>query len=1089
MSGTSVQAGLLVLLLMSSGVPLLCGLPAAEGGPLDGSPPWFDGNLRFRVKVVVEALPFPMVNHPVEVDLDLSGHLDPSDGGLDAGSLLVVEYSGEGGGSSPVRKREAADRIGSHAVPSRFYEAYGADPLDPHGTITWIADGRTTGKRYYHIYFNTDADRDVDIPDLGDAYALLDSQYWVQRGNVFYGFNPGEEVKWPDIDAVEVVGLYDGTTAEVHDITDGATALLATVKLDEGDLERIQVPDGTYFKVTADRPIVASVSSAMQEGGSAKTVYPSRDGGLVGRDFIIAPYSNTEWNGRTYGLQVFGVEESTVTITNEEGAVVRTLTLVDRAHLEVLGLEVNGTYHIEATGDIMLEQEAINAFTSIPSVTGAPVGRSFLGSVQDFDSSGFLVLPYEDAYLTVTDVDTGDVVHKGGLVKGQHIFEGGVGDRTMRFESTGNISLVIGSTEGGAEIGFLGDDVSFTGGIGGRRHITYSIRNPGPGAKDEAYAGAPYPGAVFAFRDGTHVTVDDTEMVLEADGYIGLGQGLHVITSDMPVSVMTLGRGYDDPADHRWNDWGTYLAGGLTPPDVQVSDVEEVVEGFDLRPAASEGAVNDTMVHAVEPGSSTTFDLEVENIGHLDVMVHLEALEAPAGWSTYLDRDAITIAKGDMAEVSLRVTVPSDERGDTRATILVNGSSDGTRGMTDSVLAVVVVDPFHFPELTGETTEHVLPGGTAEFSLDITNRGNVADDLSLGLEGPSGQGWSRDLDVTAVHLDVNESHPLMLRVTAPDPALAGTSLTVDIVARSSGDPTRVTYLRTLTIVLQFYLYAANVTELVEIVPGGTADVELAIENGGNGRDDFRVATDIGDGRFSVDVPATTSVAAYGDVVQPITVKAPGWDDGMGAWGVTPGDLVMAVRVTDSAGLAWTGNVTVRVLQVFDVTITAEWDVVKAQSTQEAVFRLWVSNHGNGDDTVSLSADGPEARLSVAEVYLETGGSANVDCTVPPPEGRPPTTVIQVLAISSGGNVSSISLTVEWRYPVTDLVVGDLSCLWVVLAALGVLAAAETARRLSIKRRTSAAAIPGGEASRSRRPPHGRGRPRNRSRSRPRPPAP
>jgi hypothetical protein len=148
------------------------------------------------------------------------------------------------------------------------------------------------------------------------------------------------------------------------------------------------------------------------------------------------------------------------------------------------------------------------------------------------------------------------------------------------------------------------------------------------------------------------------------------------INSSRPISFMSLGRGYTDPdAAHRWNDWGSYIAGDLTSPIVVVGLLQILVYGIDLYPSPSEGAVNDTMVHAVEPGRSTMFKVSVKDIGIYPENVALTIGKVPTGWNVTLDRPKISLSSCQVTEVLLTVTVPNNTHKDTRVNISIRGDT------------------------------------------------------------------------------------------------------------------------------------------------------------------------------------------------------------------------------------------------------------------------------------------------------------------------------------------------------------------------------------------------------------------------------
>jgi len=1064
-AGPLMLAVLVLSVLLSAAPPYapLLGTAGAQAVPGDG-PPWLNQDFDHRAPLTVDpsVFDFQMVNHPAEVDLNLTAIVGEAGFTLDISSMLLVEYRNDSSGShSLVTHSSTGGPYGECAVPFRFYKDAHFDPSrNAMGTLTWILDGHTVGQRDYYLYFSA-------LPSSGNGmglaapqdpitFGLLDSNYWVQRGMVFYGFDPGEQTGWADVDEVEVVGLYNGTSVRIWNITGPApSSVMNSTTIASGELLRYSTPDGTYFKVEADKPVLASVSSAMNGGGSAKTFYPSSDRNLVGRDFIIAPYNVTTWHNFKYGVQVYGVEEGRVSIWDMAGNHIRELDVRKDNHTQVLDLKAGTVYHFKATGDVMIEQEAINGFSALPSVTGAPVGRKFFGSIQDFDGRSIIIDAYEPATVTIWDMDYGDSLGSFALnnASGSGAFVTPPKGGQYKVISTGDISVVMGSTEGGTEVDNLGDDITFVSGRGARDFRSMTFHNPGPGTQDHQYPPPYYSNIIFPFFNGTELVANDVHADLCAGCHIGGVAGVDV-HSDRPVSVMGLGRGYTDKdAQHRWNDWGTYLAGALLSPRVVVGPAERIALGIDLYPSPSEGAINDTMVHAVEPGRSTTFRIYVTDIGGFTEEVALTRGAAPTGWNASLDMSDVSVTPGQSVEVSLTISVPSNALKDTRVNISVRGDTvrDKGRSTNDTVYAEVVVDPVYFPELAGETVKHVDPGKTATFNLTVYNMGNAHDEISLGIDGQVSAGWTAAVVPATAGLDPLKNTTLRLNVTAPKDSLAGASLVVDVRARSGAWPNRTHVHRTMTIVNQVYTFNASAPSTVKVRPGDEVTIALTLKNLGNGRDVLSFAMGGMRAGWSVGPQAAIGLDPSGSTTVPFKLTAPGKDPVTGRWLEGPGNWTLGVNVSDAGGLHKQLVVRIEVLQVFSVGLTAEEYEISIRSNESAHYVLHILNTGNGNDTYTLST---EARGSFdkSKITVQPSGDGRVVLTVPPPANRERYSTFVVTTNSSGNASASVTLTLRVTYPKVSSSVGEYNCLWILAVAACVFVAVKLAQRRFGKKR-------------------------------------
>jgi uncharacterized membrane protein len=1053
----------LMLGLLPSCIPII-GTTAAQTGP-DASPPWLDDAFEHRVALTVDqsTFNFEMLNHPAEVDLNFSAMVGMGGFKMDLTSIKLVEYERSDGTYSIVNPN----------VAFRFYTAFRFDSThNAVGTLSWVLSGRTEGPRYFYLYFSampsSGPGMGLTVSSDQKSLGIIDSNYWIQRGMVFYGFDPGEQSGWANVDEVEVIGLYNGSLVKVFNITDQTKppSLMSSKVLDRGVLWRYPVPDGDYFKIISDKPVVASVSSAMSGGGSAKTYYPSADRNLVGRDFLMSPYNMTNWKGMNYALQVYAVEDARVSIYDLAGNHITELDVPKDNHKALADLKTGTVYHIVSNGDIMIEQEAINGFTSLPSITGSPVGRKFLGSIQLFDDQIIAIMPAitasgstENMIIDIYNIDNNTLVKQLSwpnadppILDWLHF---NVDPGFYRIESTGNISVMMGSCEGDSQLKNLGDDITFVGGPGARFITSHLPVNPGPGTKDNQYPGPYYSAIIFPFFNDTNIlSSPSVKTKINAGQYQGINGSRFGVESTKPVSIMVLGRGYTDPnADHRWNDWGSYLAGGLLSPKVIVGTIEKISYGIDLYPSPSEGAINDTMVHAVEPGHSTVFRISVNDTGMYPETVALTKGTAPMNWTTTLSTTNLDLQVGRPVELLLTVTVPSNALKDTRVNISVRGDTlrQGTKARNDTVYAEVIVDPVYYPELDGDVLKYVDPGESVTFNITLTNLGNAHDDIMISIESLSDAGWTASLDQANVGLDPSKNITLHLTVTASKNAKAGDRFILDLRARSGTWTNRTSVHRTTTIVRQIYAFNATVPDHIDVMPGSQASCNINIQNLGNGHDIFRIATTGPGNSWTYQVPTSVEAERLQGVDANLKIGVPGKDPKTGLWLQAPGNRTMNINITDLIGIEKTLVLKVHVLQVFGVSLKAPESMIQIRSTEKATFVLTIFNTGNGNDTFTLSSN-VRGTFDKYKVSLRPNASTTVNLTVGPQPNRQKYIIFDVTANSSGNATDSTTLTLRVIYPSTHSYFNDYTCLWVVLVAVCVFICVKIAqRRLSKKR--------------------------------------
>jgi len=781
---------------------LLISLPSAASTEADPAG-WWDRDWHFRVAFSVGPEDFELLNYPVELELDFTRLMAESGGpggAFSPDSIRIIRYDGTGPGAGPVVQPD-----GTLFVPMLFDPGPAFDPVNQAaGTVTFAMNGTIPAgeTRHYQLYF--DAGPGFAAPVYDTTH--LESLYWMSRGQLFYGFNPGVERFYGDIEALHVVGLHNGTAVSVFDITGGMHALLGSGKVELGGLLTIRIPDGTYFSVESDKPVAASIDDCRNM--SAAGPYPSRDGGVAGTDFWFRPLNIP---GQKFYIEP--LENGTVTAASA-GVQVYSGTL--ESHFGTwLDLPAGEVLHFASTGRMMILQTAINSFSAVPCLDGTPVGREFspVFKFWDWESptcSSFSVSAYEDCVVKAHLPGDAPVQVDRTLAAGDHWHHSwdtsalNGTNMALRIESSGNISVIAGGNEMSALIEGMGDDISFAGGQRARKFNVYALHNPPPPPQDPQYpAGAP-PGIVFSFHDGNRVVVDGAPTTLDAHRYLVLAEGHHLISSDRPVSVMTLGRGMDGTDRHRWNDWGTYLAGRLLPPPVDLSRAEYFAERISVELSGGPGeneASSGLLLHQTDPGLESRFRVALRNAGNLDDSYVLEIGGASTGWSVASDAPGATgIRKpGDLLNFNVTLTPPTGALADDWTELVVRARSPAS-GASDNLTLRCVVNATYFPRLLcNETVRHVDPGDPAVFDLALRNEGNDLDNISISATSTGEESWPFTLSLESVPLGPGRETPLNLTVSCPPRTLALREMAVRVTARSVSNRSMASSVATLTI--------------------------------------------------------------------------------------------------------------------------------------------------------------------------------------------------------------------------------------------------------------------------------------------------
>jgi len=885
--------------------------PAASSPPKDPAG-WWDRDWHCRLAFTVGPEDFELINYPVELELNFTRLMEEAGGprgAFNPNSLRLIQYDGRGPSGEPVNQTD-----GTPFVPFIFDKGPGYDAVTgAAGTVTFAINGTVLAgqERYYQLYFDTGQDFTVPACDA----AHLESLYWMSRGQLFYGFNPGVEQCYGDLEALHVVGLHNGTAVSVYDITSGRHALVGTGNVGLGGLLTLKIPDGTYFSVESDKPVVASMDDCRDM--SAAGAYPSRDGGLAGKDFWFRPLNIP---GEQFYIEA--LENCTVTATGDgKPAFSKTFDRIGGGWME---LPEGDVLHVVSTGRIIILQTAINSFTATPTLNGTPVGREFFPAFKFWDwesptCCSFDISAYEDCMVTAHITSDSPMIVNRTMSAGDHWYYswdttklGGL-NSASRIESTGNISLLAGGNELSAGIEGMGDDITFAGGIRARRFNMHALHNPPPPSQDQQYPAGSPSGIVFSFFDQNRVVVDGEPTTLGAGRYLALPEGHHLITSDRPVSVMAMGRGMDGTDRHRWNDWGTYLAGRLRPPPISASRAEYFGERFAVELAGAAGeneAAPGVLLHHTDPGAPSAFHLTLRNAGNMDDSYLLEMGGAPAGWTVATDAPGPTgIRKpADLLSFNVTLSPPKGALADDWSEVIVSARSTAS-GARDDLTLRCVVNATYFPSLRcSGTVKYVDPGFSAVFNFSLRNEGNAPDNLTIAATNAGDEAWPFTLSQETAALVPGQDTSLNLTVRCPPQTRALREMAVRVTARSNSNNSMTSTIATLTIcnlVRGVGLSADPAHRTVR--PGREAAFNITLDSTGNAAEDvsLRVAgapasweLHLTIARLTLDMNETKSLRLL--VVPP--KNAP------------PSKTSLDVVATDSTGAA--GNVSV-VVEVLD----------------------------------------------------------------------------------------------------------------------------------------------------------------------------
>ncbi|MCP4000340.1 MAG: hypothetical protein GY727_05470, partial [Gammaproteobacteria bacterium] len=308
---------------------------------------------------------------------------------------------------------------------------------DPDGPYVLTEEDAWDGKWDFILDASGSTD-DVGVQrytiDFGDGNSYTtgfddgSNPSYFAAGTDLYGYDT------PNANPRFIIATEDNTQIDIIDLATNAV-------IDSKSLNRFQswnassVVDGTYFKVKADKPVVAYETNL----GSHSAFAPSLDGDPVGNEFILHYDVN-------HGFYVYAIEDAVVRAYKTNGDLAAERTMRAGTYWDP-GLSA-AIYRFVSSGLVSMQTVGINAYTTVPSITGSSVGREFYGATYISTTGAVAMFAYEPADVEIFDMDSGASLFTRTLATGEMWFEPGIGTRRLHIVSSGDVEVWAGGTDG-----------------------------------------------------------------------------------------------------------------------------------------------------------------------------------------------------------------------------------------------------------------------------------------------------------------------------------------------------------------------------------------------------------------------------------------------------------------------------------------------------------------------------------------------------------------------------------------------------------------------------------------------------------------
>jgi len=381
---------------------------------------------------------------------------------------------------------------------------------------------------------------------------------------------------------IGIVAYADETEVEVYMLP--SNELVRDEKIDEMEKMFVTLPNGTFFKVHASKLVTVELlggnvggeelDPSMREGPALASFYTSTDGTYVGKEFIFI--ASQGLTGQPY--RILALEESEVTVHKEDGSTLSSCSLKANEYIS-LSLTAFKAYRVASTGNIMVQ----SGRGYIPSVDGGYTGTRFytisLPGTDTWDPAvayGFQVIAAEEAKVTIYDVEFQKEIDRFTVPAGRNVTINPKSHEIF-IESDKPISVV-----------YVHHGVRGAGGWAYGAGLKYM----GVGPDETSYVYVPVSTSqqsyVFAYKEGTVVTIDGAPIELDADEFFPLSSGLHEVETTENVLIQIV-HWPKDPDFQGIQNFGTVV------PAIETLGAKETVE---LKPILEAETVTTTYIYA-----------------------------------------------------------------------------------------------------------------------------------------------------------------------------------------------------------------------------------------------------------------------------------------------------------------------------------------------------------------------------------------------------------------------------------------------------------------------------------------------------------
>jgi len=409
-----------------------------------------------------------------------------------------------------------------------------------------------------------------------------------------------------------------------------------------------------------------------------------------------------------------------------------------------------------------------------------------------------------------------------------------------------------------------------------------------------------------------------------------------------------------------------------------------------------------------DPAAMVAFEMTLENGGNVPDEINLRLSTLPPGWLGGFVKDSHTLNPGATTLALLDILVPANATAGEQAHLVVTATSMGNDTKVKTLNLVIQVNQVYGLEIAALSGPQDLePGEDRTLELMVRNTGNGMDVFTISPPEQIPPGWWVQLAQAVVEVPLRSETTVELVLSAPDMAMAGSSIEFNVSVRSSlpSLSKSVTYSGE---VIQVYDSVYGVlNQITEGDVGQTVVIPLSISNQGNGPVTYTGDINFPDASWTggMDIENLT-LQGYQDTRANLTFTIPTEAVNQSY------DFTMVI--ISSGDDIFFNNFTFSVRQFHDIVVSVTSESPTVTQGQTAYVRIVVENKGNGMEELSLTAITPGTwtfeysdDLPVIEHFSEATVDLRLDTNVDSPGG---TYDIEVMAYYGLAKMEMVKVT-------------------------------------------------------------------------------